>query len=228
MESPSELEGRPVAHSQDREGSGHPHNSRTIGDKAKATAAATVPVVTETFHDLERLGERLKGLRRLRGLTLQEVAESVGMSASFVSMLERGGTDISLARFSRLAYFYGIHPSELMLEDTIGARPQIEGIDDAPLIERGVGVTYRLIRRDQPQMMHVRFSPHSRFNDLRAHRGEDYCIVVDGAVDLLYGSERFFLTAGRTIRFSGVLPHGFDNPYESPATLIVVASVPYW
>ena len=73
------------------------------------------------------LGARLKRLRLQRRLTLQEVGGSVDLSHSFLSMLERGQADISLARVHRLATFYGVPLSELLIEDQEGAQPRVIG-----------------------------------------------------------------------------------------------------
>lgn len=180
-------------------------------------------------HRLSELGMRLRNLRKLRGVSLDGVAQETGVSPSFLSMLERGRTDISLGRFRRLADYYGISLSELLLEGAIEPLPpDIENIAEQPTIERGSGVSYRLIRRDPPQVMHVVLEPSSVFADFRAHQGEDFWILLRNRVDLLYGDRRFALTAPQTARFSGTTPHALENPYSEPAELIAVTTVPYW
>jgi len=178
---------------------------------------------------LGELGQRLRGLRRLKGLSLDDVARMVDVSPSFLSMLERGRTDISLGRFSRIADFYGISLSELLLE---GAEelppPEIGSVAEQRTIDRGPGVSYRLIREDSPQVMHVVLEPYSGFTDMTAHRGEDFWILLRNQADLLHGESRYAMTAPQTARFSGTTLHAFENPYSEPAELIAVTTVPYW
>jgi len=50
----------------------------------------------------------LKMLRESRGLTLQQVADHLGIDDSFVSRLERGKRRLSLDRAARLADLYGV------------------------------------------------------------------------------------------------------------------------
>lgn len=201
-----------------------------MSDGHEATAFAES--VTTAEHEQRRLtnmGQRLKNLRRVRGLSLQEVAEGVGVSPSFLSMLERGQTDISLSRVSRLADFYGVYLSELLLDGDVQLLPPIvETITGIATIERGKGVQYRVIKREHPQVMHVLMSPRSTFADLRAHQGEDFWIVLRGRPDLLYGPHRYPFVAPQTARFAGVVEHGWDNPGPEEAELIAIASVPYW
>jgi transcriptional regulator with XRE-family HTH domain len=175
------------------------------------------------------LGARLQGLRKMRRLSLQEVADEVNVSRSFLSLVERGQTDLSLSRFSRLTEFYGVQPSELLVE--IGSRfrePEIEDVADARMIDRGNGVEYRVLRADHPQIVIARLAPGARFEDLRAHQGEDFWVVQHGTVSLEYGGKGYALRQGQTVRFSGTLPHGFANPGNEPAELFALCSFPYW
>jgi transcriptional regulator with XRE-family HTH domain len=180
-------------------------------------------------HQLTYLGERLRGIRAIRGLSLQEVAEAAAVSPSFLSLLERGRTDISLIRIMRLANAYGMSLSELLIDGEPRADPpQIESITSASAIERGAGVDYRLIRRDPPQVMYVTLEPGAAFSDLRAHQGEDFWICVSGQVNLLHAGERHLVAAGHTARHSGLLPHGIENPFAERAQLVVVTTALYW
>jgi transcriptional regulator with XRE-family HTH domain len=57
--------------------------------------------------DLKRLGGRLRRLRRERGLSLGEVAKATDISASFLSHVENGKSDITFMRLERLVAIYG-------------------------------------------------------------------------------------------------------------------------
>lgn len=175
------------------------------------------------------LGARLQGLRRSRGLSLKQVAEAVGLSPSFLSMVERGQTDLSLSRFSRLTEFYRVQPSELLLElNSANDRPRVQELAAYRSIERGRGVDYRVLQAENPQMIHVVIQPACAFEDMRAHRGEDFWIVLRGTARLHYGGRTWDLAKGRTARFSATIPHGISNPSEEETELVAVCSTPYW
>jgi transcriptional regulator with XRE-family HTH domain len=191
---------------------------------------ADAVAVSERPEDGYRLlGARLQGLRKMKRLSLQEVADQVNLSRSFLSLVERGQTDLSLSRFSRLTEFYGVHPSELLLE--MGTRfrePEIEDVSDARTIDRGEGVEYRILRADHPQIVMARIAAGARFEDLRAHQGEDFWVVQRGTVLLEYGGKDYELQEGQTARFSGTLPHAFANAGSETAELVALCSFPYW
>ncbi len=64
---------------------------------------------------MSKYGERLRELRRLRNLTLEEVARAVGnITPQGISQIETGVTkNARLDHFLRLCEFYGVDPYRL-------------------------------------------------------------------------------------------------------------------
>src|SRR3954469_3820909 len=69
------------------------------------------------------LGERLRAIRQLRRRTLKEIAGAAGISESFLSQLERGRTNATIATLQRLATALGIEVSDLFSTDA--SRPRV-------------------------------------------------------------------------------------------------------
>lgn len=191
-----------------------------------AEPVASVPVDADGRQ--RALGARLHALRRARGLTRREVAAAVGVSASFLGMVERGETDMSLARFTRLTGFLGVSVADLLSDDLTPASPDVRTIASSPAVERGEGVDYRIIRREHPQLVAVTLAPGARFADVRSHRGEDIWIVTAGTPTFIYGSELYTVEAGNTVIFPGVVEHGVANHTDEAVSLIAVCSISYW
>lgn len=166
----------------------------------------------------------------MRSLTLQEVARQVALSPSFLSMLERGQADIALSRISRLALFYGVTASDLLMEEDATARPSLVLPHDGTLIDRGPGVAYRLLwsGRYGVQVAHVSFAPRSGFRDVLAHTGQDFCWVIRGELVLLYGGDEYVAQAGQMVTYEGAKPHAFRNDGHEPAEMIGFINPPYW
>jgi transcriptional regulator with XRE-family HTH domain len=57
--------------------------------------------------NLKQLGARLRQLRQQQGLSLGEVAKATDISASFLSHVENGKSDITFMRLERLVSLYG-------------------------------------------------------------------------------------------------------------------------
>ncbi len=73
----------------------------------------TLPV-PDTAAFLSALGRRVRLLRLIRGLTQDQLAQSAGMSRSFVSLVEHGCHGVDVVRLVRLAAVFGIPLTELV------------------------------------------------------------------------------------------------------------------
>lgn len=100
------------------------------------------------------LGQRLRAARRQRGWSLGEVESITAgeFKASVVGAYERGERSISVHRFVRLAYSYGVSPADLLPapdgeEETVIDLDALseEGTDD--LVERYLAVI-QLLRKE--------------------------------------------------------------------------------
>lgn len=200
--------------------------ARELGASDAEQADGTAKEVS----DRERLGARLRRLRHLQKLTIEQVGEGTGLSMSFLSMLERGQADISLSRFTRLADFYNIAASELLLEGDRGAGPTVVSPDELQLIDRGAGVTYRLLSSEHygVQVMLVTFEPGASFRDVLAHKGRDLGWVATGEVVLLYGDKEYTIGERQFVEYDGTQPHAFRNDGETSAEMIAFVNAPYW
>jgi transcriptional regulator with XRE-family HTH domain len=61
-----------------------------------------------------RFGERLRGIRRKKGISQEALAHLSGLHRTYVSGVERGERNISLLNIERLAVALGVSMSDLM------------------------------------------------------------------------------------------------------------------
>lgn len=62
----------------------------------------------------EKLGKNLKRIRTKKGITQGDIARSLGVSRGFVSNIENGKTNPTLATIARLANAVGASTDELL------------------------------------------------------------------------------------------------------------------
>lgn len=60
-----------------------------------------------------RFGKRMRQLRALKGLTQEELAEAVGVSTDFISLIERGQRAPSFENLERLAEALAVKVADL-------------------------------------------------------------------------------------------------------------------
>lgn len=65
-------------------------------------------------NEAEKLGRNLKRIRTEKGISQVDIARSLGVSRGFVSNLENGKTNPTLATITKLANAIGVTTDELL------------------------------------------------------------------------------------------------------------------
>ena len=163
-------------------------------------------------------------------MTLQDVADASGLSTSFLSDVERGQVDISVARFSRLALAFDARPSDLLADTEAHTTPRRSLPGSGVLIDRGPGVTFRLLPNQEygVQSFHVSFEPGAGFTDETAHLGADIIWVYEGELTLVFAGEPYRVPSGSCISFASTTPHAYRNDGDVRCETFGVSTSPAW
>ncbi len=172
------------------------------------------------------LGERLFALRSARGWTLEELAERSGLSKPYLSRLESGNRQPSIAAVLTLARVYGVPMGSLFgPQQADESCIVVRGKDAA--VRHGDGVSY------------VPLSTASRFNlepirlvisatrsgtERFQHEGEEWVYVVSGRLRLTLSEKQYVIDTGDAAHFDARLPHRLDALDGTDVSLILVAS----
>jgi XRE family aerobic/anaerobic benzoate catabolism transcriptional regulator len=73
-------------------------------------------IPAETSHLLERVGARVRRLRKAQGVTVRALAEAAGLSPRFIAQLEAGQANIAISRLAGVAKALGVSPGRLLDE----------------------------------------------------------------------------------------------------------------
>ena len=60
------------------------------------------------------VNEKIRIVRKAKGLTLEEVAHQLGMSTNGYGDIERGATDVNISRLEQISQLFGMELSELI------------------------------------------------------------------------------------------------------------------
>ena len=99
------------------------HLDRTYGSSFSKKNPTSL---TSSGLDLATFGQRLRHLRRARGLTLAELGERVGRAPSALSLLENGRREPKLSLIESLAKALSVPPEELLRPQPPSRRAQLE------------------------------------------------------------------------------------------------------
>ncbi len=175
------------------------------------------------------LGTKLKEIRRSKGITLQEVAQATGLSKSFVSQVEAGDANPSIASLKKIADSLSITLGglfEMQTDGTNGNAPDQIATDDPRVND------VRVVKKDQRKMLvwpgqdesktylltpdlqrklEVTFAElnpgHDSGLDTYSHKGEECGFVLEGRLEVTVCGQVYILESGDSISFSSHLPH---------------------
>jgi quercetin dioxygenase-like cupin family protein/DNA-binding Xre family transcriptional regulator len=177
------------------------------------------------------VGATLRAIRTARGLSLSDVAEATQISASFLSLVETGRSDITIGRLTRLVDFYAISINDL-LPGPGAAEPDVVRASERRLIHSPAeGIDVYLLGADTRRSMMpmlVVFQPGASLAEYGRHPGEEFVHVVSGRLELtLRDSPPRRLGPGDSAYYPSDRPHLFANASNSrPLKLICVDSPP--
>ena len=174
----------------------------------------------------EPLGRRLRQLRLRRQLSLASVAAEVGISAGFLSALERSQVSASVATLRKLTRFYGLN-----ILDFFGApdshRPLVRPAERKRL-EAGSGVRMELLawgdRMMEPHLFRV--APGSGSGESYTHEGEEFLFVMQGKLSIALENKNYLLRTGDSFYFESSTPHRWFNPSRRQALILWINTPP--
>ena len=196
-----------------------------MDDTAASGASATVAAVSSG-----RLGERVRDLRRGRGLTLNGLAELSGVSRAMISKLERGEKNPTLVVAAKLAEGLGVTLSRLAgmeerrevavvpRERRMIMRDPETGFERQLLSPNFAGLGVEFIRNKIPK--------GSTSDDFPPHRRgvEEHVVVERGTLRAVLGGKEYLLKEGDALYFEADVPHRFDNAGEGECSYYLVIS----
>lgn len=148
------------------------------------------------------LGARIHERRSAAGLSLRALAARSGLSASFLSQLERSKADPNVSSLRQLANGLGTTIGDL-LGDPTAQRSTRSRID-----LRDLGMTIDVFLCDQPTSLDARVTelqPNAAASEPRVSSVERFVYVLDGTLAvtgsepaILHAGEGAYLPAGRT------------------------------
>lgn len=177
-----------------------------------------------------QLGAALRSARKAKGLSLSEVAQSARISASFVSLVENGKSDITIGRLARLVALYGISINDLLPAPPPADAHVVRMGEERRLPSPREGIDVLLLTPDTKRTMMphvVVFEPGAHLAEYGRHEGEEFVHVLEGKLSLeLAGSEPRVLSAGDSAYYRADQPHLFRNASSTEALRIICVDSP--
>ncbi len=176
---------------------------------------------------LASFGTSLRKLRQSRGWSLQELASRSGLSKTFLSRLETGDRQASIAAVLSLARIFGVSLAS-MFEPQVASDPCliIRANEVAP--QAADGLTYTPLSNAERffhlQPIRVVVSPQRKGSDHFHHEGEEWIYLLSGRLTLSLAGKTYDLEPGDAAHFDSRLPHRLMARGAQNAEVLLVAS----
>jgi transcriptional regulator with XRE-family HTH domain len=174
------------------------------------------------------LGPRVRTLRTQRGMSARDLAAATDLSPGFISQLERGLANPSVATLLRICGVLGVQIGDLFTEPREAKRVirkrerAVYEVPDGGFQEARVSVDPKRV----VELVWSRILPGGGTGEeLLRHGSETECVyVLRGRIEIVVGDERYNVSAGDCVTIPGEVPHGCFNRTKSPAELLWVTA----
>ena len=187
------------------------------------------------------VGSKIKGIRESKNLSIEEIAESSGLSVDQINSIENDQNLPSLGPLIKIARALGVRLGTFM-DDNDALGPVVcraedrekdssisfsNGATDArkhmeyhPLAQQKAG------RHMEPFVIDINPTENLDYK-LSAHEGEEFIYVMDGEVEIEYGKEKYLLKEGDSIFYDSLVKHHVHGAPGKSAKILAVVYIPF-
>ena len=191
------------------------------------TAEILPPSATRPQVDPAAMGEQMRNRRKALKLTMQTVAERAGLTAGFISQVERGLATPSLSSLKGISRALDLDPFSFMalpadpgVASRQGSR-QLYGVDPAQLAYERLSSSFpgNVLRA-----VIIHEAPGHR-NAPISHEGEELFFILSGALTVEIEGARHVLGPGDSVHFPSGRVHSSWNHTAEVATMLHVCTM---
>ncbi len=175
------------------------------------------------------IGERIKNLRIMQGLTQEELADRSELTKGFISQLERDLTSPSINTLVDLLESLGTNLKDFFQELDDERYVFIdEDMSESINEEYGHKITWIIpnAQKNEMEPILIEIEPKGQSKEILPFEGEEFGYVIDGEVELCIDDEILHLSTGETFYLRGKKTHYLKNVSNKKCKVIWVSSPP--
>jgi transcriptional regulator with XRE-family HTH domain len=188
---------------------------------------STAPVTGD--FDVRALGQALRTARRERGLTVEALATSAGVSSGLISQLERGQGNPAFLTLRRLAEALGL-PVAHFVQGPPSSGMLVRAEQRKRLHLPDADLVYELLTPSLQGKLEVLITqiPAGWTNVTKpfVHEGEECIHLLEGTLEVTVGETRFVLEEGDSLTYEAQVPHWYANASGATARLLGAVTPP--
>src|SRR5215469_416473 len=203
----------------------------------RSIRAADQWVATEAQSELDpgaEIGGQIRELRKVKKVTLAQLAEGAGISVGYLSQIERNQSKLPIGVLKKLSDVLGVHMN-WFFNGNVHANPEERDVvvrksNRRRLTFTGLGIVEELLSPNLSGPLELLMStiePGADSGDY-SHDGSEAGVVIAGTLELWINGQHFVLEEGDSFSFSSTQPHRCRNPGLTPAKVVWVITPPYY
>lgn len=187
--------------------------------------------MTEANGARQEVGQRVRSLRKKRGLTLQQVSDRAGLAVSTLSKIERGLLAPAYDKFSKIAAALSVEINALYADD--GGRFEEGGFLVARVgestLQKNDLYTYELLFAEShgktmlPALCNLKPLEEMNVSEHVRHPGQEFVYVLEGKLELhLDGKLPVILGVGDSAYFDSNRGHVYASATADGARVLLM------
>jgi transcriptional regulator with XRE-family HTH domain len=179
----------------------------------------------------KQIADKIRQIRKNKGLTLSQLGEVTGLSKALLSRIENNQTSPPIATLSKISQGLDVPIGVFFEEEEKDEKGYVVTRRNKrkQVVSRGtrIGFTYHSLTNIKPKHVIEPFvirypvikkEPKVLFD----HPGEEFLFVLKGEMELVYGKEAIRLETGDSIHFDPSEPHRGQNIGKEEAECLVI------
>lgn len=165
-----------------------------------------------------KIGERLKEIRSLRKMTLDDVAGITGVSKPMLGQIERGQSIPTITVLWKIATGLKTPLSSFLEEEQ--AEFSIVNVKEKEILSEDEGRmrAYPIFAYDpirNVEIFYIEFDQGCHHLSEKHNAGvEEHVYVIKGKLQLVLNGKEIMICEKQAIRFRADIPHEYNNPFE--------------
>jgi len=185
--------------------------------------------------DEKRIVENIKRIRRVRKMSLEQLAKIAGLTKGYVSKIENSQKAPPLSTLDKIAKALDTEVTFLIAERSSEVPENINICivrknERREVISRGTFYGYRyeslaykkIGKSMEPYILEPAFEEKAIFS----HDGEEFMYVLEGTHEFVYDNNRYILKKGDSVYYNAKIPHSGRSVGRKAAKILMVG-MPY-
>ncbi|HMB31695.1 MAG TPA: cupin domain-containing protein [Desulfohalobiaceae bacterium] len=183
------------------------------------------------------IGPRIKKLRELKEVSLEELSSRTNLDTDFLEALEEENITPSLGPLLKISRALATRLGTF-IDDNVSKDPLIvkqeERQEELSLLkgkDKPVSLRFFSLGKGKNdrhmEPFYVQVMPESaKDKNLSSHEGEEFIVVISGEIEVIYGQETYRLKTGDSIYYNSIVPHYVSSLGNEPAEIYAILYFP--